>query len=198
MRYEWHGKGRLAALAVALCVLGLCSAAVTQAVSQITLSNPPGARDLALLDRTDHQLLLNTHGDLDPPTCEVRPLPAIDLEVAPAHGAVCVRRKQETFGGAGTGCTAFKAAAVAVFYVPHRGYNGTDKLRYAVRSDKGPDSFGYTVGVANDVSPTPTMQPGAGQVEPPQPLGLVPPCGESRGAALTPAETPVIAADRVF
>ena len=132
--------------------------------------------------KADHEIVLRSHGRHDPRNdCADLEPPAIDLDMPPGHGVVCLRRANYTIKWAcgDLHCVGRKVNGVSVVYFPRPAYTGADQLRYTVHSPRGAMTFSVSLTVE------PNDQPSSGAVpadisapsgDTPQSAGPIPAC----------------------
>jgi hypothetical protein len=112
--------------------------------------------------KANHEIALRNHGRHDPRNdCAGLEPPAIDLDVPPGHGVVCLRRANFTIKWAcpDQRCVGRNANGVSVVYLPRHGYTGADQLRYTVRSPRGPMTYSVSLTIEPDSPPSPGVVP---------------------------------------
>jgi hypothetical protein len=112
-----------------VCVLCPCPAASAE-----ELGPWGGPTTLSKIGKADHELVIRGYVRTDANCAGVEP-PAIDLDVPPVHGIVCLRRTDDVLieHASNTRCLGRKISGVKVVYLPRRGYAGSDSLRYIIR-----------------------------------------------------------------
>jgi hypothetical protein len=81
--------------------------------------------------------------------CTARPRPDVRLLESAKHGTVTLRPATVKTNSI-AGCPGLEAPAVLVLYQSRQGYEGSDSIRYEIRSDAGQS---HTVSVRIDVEP---------------------------------------------
>jgi hypothetical protein len=171
----------------AVGVVCLCRAAVAgESTDTPAGPSPPWPTTFSKIGNADHQIGIVRYPSFDSKTCAGREPSAIDLDVPPAHGIVCLRYRNDRpilfsypWPGAPLHCRGKIVPSLGVIYLPYRGYTGPDTFRYTVR---GHNAITYTanVTVVPDVPPSPNAMPAdiapAGDI--PQAPGPIHPCAE--------------------
>jgi hypothetical protein len=178
-----------------VCALSLCLAAFAQNLpwpapppKSLPWPSPPSrSQTLSKTVNADHQIGIFRYSYFDSKTCAGREPPsAIDLNLPPSHGVVCLRRRNDRpiefqppslWPDAPLHCRGKIAPSLGVIYLPYRGYTGPDTFRYTVRS-RNPITSTVNVTVVPDVPPSPDAIPAdiAPSDDTPQAPGPIRPC----------------------
>lgn len=117
-----------------ICVLCSCRASFAE-----ELGPYGGPTTVSKIGKADHELVIRGYARIGANCAGVEP-PIIELDVAPRHGIVCLRRADDILlkYGSGTRCLGHKATGINVVYLPRHGYVGSDSLRYIARFPRRP------------------------------------------------------------
>jgi hypothetical protein len=141
---------------------------------------PAAAATISVIGSMDHQITIRDHAHADD-NCIVRDPPAIDIELPPHYGVVCLRRIDDVPlqyplpGSRARHCVGERVDGVRVVYLPRRGYIGADMFRYTANIP-GRVRFSYNVNltVVPNGPPSPAVPTVIGNAL--QLPGRVPPC----------------------
>jgi hypothetical protein len=119
-------------------------------------------RSLSKSVKADHAIVLSGHSHFNK-NCEGGDAPSINLEVAPAHGHLCLRRANVLLTyivpGSPPQCLGQKVMGVRVIYLPRHGYTGPDAARYSVHLPRAQVDVDVKVTVVPDDSNSTTKIP---------------------------------------
>ncbi len=122
--------------------------ATTFCMTLVTPTLAQEARDTAATVLSGKQERV-AHHFLAQKDCTARPRPDVRLLESAKHGTVTLRPATVKTNSI-AGCPGLEAPAVLVLYQSRQGYEGSDSIRYEIRSDAGQS---HTVSVRIDVEP---------------------------------------------
>jgi hypothetical protein len=169
----------------AVCVLTLWGAAFAEELAEpLAGPNLAGPTTISKIVNADHEIAIRGYALFDRKTCAGLEPPAVDLDVPPGHGVVCLRRNNHMplrllQEGAPLRCLGKITSGLRVIYLPHHGYTGADTMRYTVHYHPRKITYTANLIVVPDVPPSPgavwaDISGAAGDA--PQSPGPIPPC----------------------